>query len=224
MIYRHYIVHLYQRLMVFLLLSAILCTLFSSSVSAAQPGELQGFLDEIQSASDKVAAFSCDFVQERNLALFAEPVLFYGSLSIARPDRLRWEFKKPLPSVLVFSGDQGMRCSGDTPPVHFDLGSDPIMRTVAEQLWLWLGGDYTQLEELYLLEKAGPATLRISPQDDTIAEYIDAVSITFTAVDRQPEKVEIIEPGGDSTVITFHSCVLNNSPPDILFTACGTNE
>ncbi len=181
-------------------------------------------MDEIQSASDKVATFSCDFVQERNLALFAEPVLFYGSLSVARPDRLRWEFSKPLPSVLIFSGDQGIRCSGDTPPVHFDLGSDPIMRTVAEQLWLWLGGDYSKLKDLYLLEKTGPATLRISPQDDTVAEYIDAVFITFSVVDRQPEVVEIREPGGDSTLITFHSCVLNNSPAEILFTTCATND
>jgi outer membrane lipoprotein-sorting protein len=193
-------------------------------LTAAEQDELKIFLDEIQHASDTVNSFSCGFTQERILALFTDPVVFCGSLAIGRPDRLRWEFNQPLPSVLIFSGEQGMRCSGNAPPVRFELGSDPVMQTVAKQLWLWLGGDYTHLEELYILEKAGPSTLLIHPDDDAVAEYIDSVSITFSSEAKQPEKVEIKEPGGDSTIITFHSCAFNNFLPDILFTACETNE
>ena len=204
------------------------CALFLISpvqpAGAADSDELGGFLAEIQAASDQVRSFSAEFDQERRLALFTEPVIFHGSLTVVRPNRLRWEFTSPIPSVLIFSGERGLRCNEKGPPVHFDLGSDPIMRTVAEQLWLWLGGDYSRLNALYLIEKSGPSGLRITPKDHAVSEYIGAVTVTFNTTSKQPEKVEIAEPGGDTTLISFRSYVLNTNTPDILFTLCGTDE
>lgn len=193
-------------------------------VMSAESEELQSFLQEIQAASDQVRSFSSAFVQERRLALFNEPVIFHGSLTVVRPDRLRWEFTSPVPSVLIFSGERGIRCNADAPPVNFDLGSDPIMRTVAEQLWLWLGGDYSRLEFLYKMEKSGPSSLTITPKEEAVTKFINTITITFNKTSRQPEKVEIAEPGGDSTVISFQSYVLNSNTPDVLFTVCGTDE
>ncbi len=206
------------------LLCCFLLVLGAASQAVSSDEELQSFLKEIQDASDEVRSFSSSFVQERKLALFTEPVIFHGSLTVVRPDRLRWEFTSPVPSVLIFSGERGMRCNADAPPVSFDLGSDPIMRTVAEQLWLWLGGDYSRLEFLYNMEKTGPNTLAITPKEEAVAKFITTIAITFNKTARQPEKVEIAEPGGDSTTISFQSYVLNSSTPDILFTVCGTDD
>jgi outer membrane lipoprotein-sorting protein len=191
---------------------------------AAESEELSNFLTEIQASSAKVRSFSSQFVQERRLALFTEPVIFHGSLTVVRPDRLRWEFTAPIPSVLIFRGEQGIRCNDKAPPTHFDLGTDPIMRTVAEQLWLWLGGDYSRLNALYLMEKSGPSALRITPKDLRVLDYINNITITFNTTSRQPEKVEIADPGGDTTIISFSTYVLNGDTPDILFTRCGANE
>ena len=190
--------------------------------AAESEADLQSFLQEIQSASDQVRSFSAKFDQERKLALFAEPVVFHGSLTVARPDRLRWEFTSPVPSVLIFNGERGMRCNEDAPPVHFDLGGDPIMHRVAEQLWLWLGGDYSRLTSMYLMEKSGPSSLTITPRDQAVSQYVGAITITFNKTSKQPEKVEIAEPGGDTTVISFNSYVLNSNTPDVLFNLCGT--
>ena len=208
-----------------ILLWCILLVVGSSRpLIAAESEDLSGFLSEIQTASEKVRSFSSEFVQERRLALFAEPVIFHGSLTVVRPDRLRWEFTAPLPSVLIFRGEQGIRCNDKAPPAHFDLGTDPIMRTVAEQLWLWLGGDYSRLNALYLMEKSGPSALRITPKNQAMLDYISSVTITFNTISRQPEKVEIADPGGDTTIISFTSYVLNGNSPEVLFTRCGTDE
>jgi hypothetical protein len=129
-----------------------------------------------------------------------------------------------VPSVLIFKGEQGIRCNDKAPPAHFDLGTDPIMRTVAEQLWLWLGGDYSRLNALYLMEKSGPSSLRITPKDHKVSDYISSITITFSKDSRQPEMVEIADPGGDTTLISFHSYVMNGDTPEVLFTRCGTDE
>jgi outer membrane lipoprotein-sorting protein len=215
----------FVRLSLSIILWCILLAVSSPQpVVAAESEELSSFLTEIQAATDQVRSFSSEFVQERRLALFTEPVFFHGSLTVVRPDRLRWEFTAPVPSVLIFRGEQGIRCNYKAPPSHFDLGTDPIMRTVAEQLWLWLGGDYSRLNVSYLMEKSGPSSLRITPKDSRVSDYVSSITITFSKTSRQPEKVEIADPGGDTTIISFRSYVLNSNTPEALFTLCGTDE
>lgn len=213
-----------RRHMIALLCCTVLWVLSGQPVLAAESDALSSFLAEIQAASDQVHSFSSAFTQERRLALFTEPVIFHGSLTVVRPDRLRWEFTSPVPSVLIFRGEQGIRCTDKAAPAHFDLGSDPIMRTVAEQLWLWLGGDYSKLNAMYRMEKVGDSSLRITPKEQAMLDYISSITITFSKTSRQPEKVEIVDPGGDTTVMHFHAYVLNGNVSDTLFSSCGTNE
>ncbi len=199
----------------------ILCRLFFFPLSACSSQvDLKDFLGEIQSASDKVTSFSSSFTQERHLALFSKPVIFHGRLTIIRPEKLRWEFVDPLPSVLIFNGEKGMRCDGQSPPTSFQLARDPVMKSVARQLWLWLGGDYSNLNERYIITMKGRNGLIVKPRDKEVGRYIAAVTIFFNMITKQPEQVEITEPGGDFTRIIFHSYKVNVEVPESLFTRC----
>jgi len=191
---------------------------------AATDGDLATFVAEVEAAAADVHSLSCSFVQERHLAIFSQPVVFMGALDLVRPDRLRWEFTDPVPSVLVFDGKKGLRCSDQAEPKYFDLATDPIMRMVAQQLWTWLDGKYGTLAEQYRLELVGPATISIDPKDKQIAEFIDHIVIYFDAASKQPRQVEIVEPGGDFTRIIFSGYRLNPSLQDALFSQCHRNE
>ena len=210
-----------KRVLSFLLVLVFYCFLLCPLTSRADQVELTDFLAEVQAAADQVTSFSSTFTQERHLALFAKPVIFHGRLTIVRPEKLRWEFTDPVPSILVFNGGKGLRCSDQSPPVHFELASDPVMKTVAEQLWLWLGGDYSKIAERYLMEMKGVSGLIITPKEKSIGEYIAEVRIDFNRKTKQPAQVDIMEPGGDFTRIIFNSYTLNTELPDVLFTRCG---
>jgi outer membrane lipoprotein-sorting protein len=191
--------------------------------SFAAEEQLSEFFQEIQNASAKVQSFSCKFVQEKRMALFSEPVIFHGKLTVIRPDRLRWEFTDPVPSALIFNGKSGMRCNDKAPPSQFDLQSDPIMRTVAEQLWLWLGGDYSKLQEKYEMSTKETALI-ITPKDKKAAEYIGSITITFNRESKQPDSVVITESGGDRTEMIFNSYVLNGPIAEDNFNKCKVDE
>ena len=194
-----------------------------SAMAAGDRSELP-LLAEIQAQSAQVQSFSCKFTQERHLALFAKPVLFHGLLSLVRPDHLRWEFIDPIPSVLLLSGDKGVRCNDNAPPVHFDLTSDPVMRLVAEQLWTWLDSNYGKLEQMYRVKQQGDSTLVITPKEQSMADFIATITILFSNESKQPERVEITEPGGDLTRIYFHDYNLNVSLTEKIFVECGIRE
>ena len=197
---------------------------FSKATASTKQNELENFLQEIQDSSDRVHSFTSGFTQEKNLSLFSNPVIFQGRLSIVRPDRLRWEFISPVPSVLILNGEQGLRCNDKAPAEKFKLSADPVMKMVAEQLWFWLGGDYKKLARHHRLEKHDPATLLITPEDQSTANYLETVAIVFDEKTLQPLQVEIREPGGDSTRISFHSSKINMKIPEKLFTQCVSDE
>ena len=201
----------------------VLCLFFMITCivpAHADEKALETFLGRIQEASDKVHSFSCDFTQEKRLALFSAPVLFQGKLYIDHPDKLRWEFISPVHSALLFNGDQGARCDAQMVLERFELSSDPMMKIVAMQLWLWLGGDYQQLDKLYTLDKQDISTLVVTPANKETSEYISSVRIIFDENNLQPLKVEIVEPGGDLTMIAFNNATINRELPIRLFTDC----
>ncbi|WP_457577893.1 LolA family protein [Desulfomarina sp.] len=187
-------------------------------------GDLQPFLEKIQKKANLARSFSADFTQEKILTLFARPVHFKGKLYIVRPDRLRWEFISPVPSALIFRGEEGLKCSDGTPPHHFNLAEDPVMKVVADQLWLWLGGDYMKMADHFTLRKTGNSTLKVIPVDKNIADFISSVTIVFDEKTLQPRKVEITEAGGDLTRIVFYRTVINGRLDEKLFSQCDTDD
>ena len=205
---------------------AIICIVIPvrAGADSGRDGGLDALLLDIQTKSNQFESLTCKFTQERRLSLFNQPVLFHGTLAIIRPDHLRWEFIDPVPSVLIFSGNMGLRCTDNTPPVHFDLASDPIMRMVAEQLWTWLNGNYKKLEDTYTVSLRAPSSLLITPKDHGFAAFIQSIAITFSTESRQPELVEITEPGGDKTIIRFHGFIFNTQLPAATFTQCSSHE
>ncbi|CAG36574.1 outer membrane lipoprotein carrier protein LolA [Desulfotalea psychrophila] len=211
------------------MLKKIILTLFfclvASMALASEEEELNTFLHKIQQTSRQAEAFSTDFIQEKHLAMLNKPVIFRGHLSLIRPDKLRWQFTSPLPSALIFNGEQGMRCDSEGEATPFLLSSDPVMRVVAEQLWNWLGGDYLKLSKLYRLSKMEPASLVIHfDKEGAISKILSRVTIRFNEKSLQPEQVKIVERGGDFTRIFFKNPQLNIPLADDLFSRCDINE
>ncbi len=202
-----------------LLLTVVLSP--ASGIAVEKAMSLDEFLDRVEKESAAIDSFSCDFRQVRHLAIFPTPVEFSGRLILVRPDRLRWEFREPLPSVLVLNGKKGLKCSGEGPVREFSLDNDPVMRMVATQLWAWTSGSYRQLGDVFTFELRPGPVLVMTPLNSGAASFIERIRVVFDPVTFQPVEVEISEPGGeDRTVIHFSGYQHNIRPEDNLFSEC----
>jgi outer membrane lipoprotein-sorting protein len=202
-----------------LILSLVVSPALGLAVEKAMT--LEEFLDRVEKESAAIDSFSSDFRQVRHLAIFPSPVEFSGRLILSRPDRLRWEFREPLPSVLVLNGKKGMKCSGEGPVREFSLDNDPVMRMVSTQLWAWTSGSYRQLGDIFNFELLPGPVLVMTPLNSGAASFIDRIRVLFDPVRFQPLEVEISEPGGeDRTVIHFSAYQHNIRPEDGLFSEC----
>ncbi|MEN8134596.1 MAG: outer membrane lipoprotein carrier protein LolA [Thermodesulfobacteriota bacterium] len=191
-----------------------------SAVAEESSLGLDDFLGRVEENSASISSFSCDFTQVRYLTIFPKPVQFSGRLSLAKPDKLRWEFVEPLPSVLVLNGKKGLKCSEGGPIREFNLDLDPVMRLVAGQLWAWTSGTYRDLKDDFDFELLPGPVLVFSPVTNGAASFISKIRVVFDPDLLQPLSVEIREPGGDRTVISFSGYQRDVDLPAALFTEC----
>ena len=203
------------------------CALGFSILFAAETvkaDELSSLLQKVEEKAASVSAFSCAFRQERRLALFSKPVVFRGDLTIVRPDRLRWEFVRPVPSVLIVNGTRGLRCSGTADPQKFELSGNPVMRTVFEQLWAWMNGEYRRMQEAYDITMTPPQSTGIvlTPREQAMAGVIAEIKILFDPLSLQPVHVEIQEVSGDTTLLDFTDYNLAPSIDEDFFEQCSS--
>jgi len=203
----------------FLIMTILLSAPFCRA-SSDDEKELKTLLNQIETASAAIDSFTCQFEQKRYISILSKAISFYGSLAIDRPDKLRWQIDKPLPSVLVLNGKEGLQCSGRQPPRHFNTLDDPIMKTVAKQLWSWLSGNYQNLTQEYSISLNGEHSIKLTPLAPKTAQIIAKITVFFEPVDLQPAKVEILEASGDRTEIFFSSYLLNTSLTEGLFRKC----
>ena len=213
----------------FWLCQAILClALFIVTVANSSANEtetkgeasLEKLLTDIQQRVSNTITVQCGFEQERNLSVFAQPILFTGKMELVRPGKLRWENITPIPSVLIFAGDKGIRCNDDAEPVHFELEKDPIMKMVAEQIWTWVDGNYAQMKNKYDISLTKEMSLQMVPNSGQFADIIKSVTVEFDKQSLQPQTIHVLEAEGDSTTIRFTNYRLNEPVADILFSTC----
>lgn len=214
-----------KRLIITYFILIFLITLSASAdPSIEKKNNLAPFIEEIRKKSQQIHTLHCHFTQEKDLSVFAKPIVFKGILVLQRPDKLRWEFTAPVPSALLFNGNQGQRCDENNRVDRFAIDSDPAMKVVASQLLSWLNGEYNTLQNSYSFSLQEPGVLLLKPLQKQAKEYIDSVTIHFENDNLQPQSVLIKEEDGDSTHIIFSNHQFNPSLPPSTFRQCKTIE
>lgn len=201
----------------------LLLLLLFLTVLPCQGGEtdpLDLLLEKIETRVAVTKTVQADFSQKRFLKIFIKPVTFQGKLILQRPDKLRWENISPIPSVMIFSADKGIRCNSDAAPVYFDLQTDPIMKMVAQQIWAWADSSYSRLKGQYSIQMLEPTVILLKPQEEKMAAAIESIQVRFHETTLQPEEITIFEPHNDKTVIRFSNYLLNQTIEESRFTTC----
>ena len=189
-----------------LLLTSFLALLLCVSPYSAQATELAPLLAELKLAAAKTETLSSRFVQEKQLAIFAEKLLSQGRFVYRKPDRLRWELLNPVDSGFVLNGNSGKRWNSlSQEQESFSVASDPIMGMIAQQLLAWARVDLDWLQNRYRMElqTSAPVRLRLYPLDAGEAGFIDHLEILFADDHRHVAEVLMVEQEGDSTLLRF---------------------
>ena len=166
-------------------------------------GALDKAIADVGRARASLKTMSGPFTQERTIGLLAAKVRSTGTLTLVRPDRLRWELASPDDVIYWVTGD-GLAYRSKRGEGHTGPGAGRLAAAL-DDLRTVLAGDLRQLLARY--------DMRVVSTDPELAfealphpgTKLPVQRITFAlAADKvSPTRVEIVEGPRDKTIITF---------------------
>jgi hypothetical protein len=178
------------------------------------PERLDVALRDIAQARAGVTTLTGPFTQERKIGLLAAKVRSTGTLTLVRPDRLRWELAPPDEAVYWILPD-GLAYKSKTGQGRIEATSDKVVAAL-DDLRILLGGDLTRLRARYDLSGAcngsDPIVFSAVPK---AGQVTSASKIVFTLAPDlvSPKSAVLLFGPRDQTEISF-GVMQKNVPVD----------
>jgi hypothetical protein len=144
------------------------------------------------------------YSEVRRIAALRQPLALSGNLYYSRPARVEKHQILPFREVIRIDQEElTVERGGKTRTIA--LAGAPLIAALVESLRATLAGDGAELERLFTVRVEGARerwALKLTPRDTEVAGIIDRISINGSG--SRVSRIEILEPSGDSSVMTIH--------------------
>jgi len=166
----------------------------------------------LEEAFGDIQSVKAEFLQKRHLRILTGPLLSEGRFFFHASGSLRWEYLRPIRSVMLQKGEV-VRL------FHFSEGAwKPEMtravearRMVLAEISQWLQGRFDESQAFRHAYSAGPPGRILLTPGEGISRFIDRIEIVLSERPGVIDRVEIAEPGDSRTVIEFRNVEINSS-------------
>jgi outer membrane lipoprotein-sorting protein len=159
----------------------------------------------------RIQTISADFVQKKFMKILSKPLVSEGKFYFAAPSSIRWEYSKPLKSVVI-SGEGTTRryiASGGK-MMEDKTGGAQAMKIVLDEVAGWMSGKFTSNPSFTATLREGSSTvITLTPVGKGMAGMIERIEITISRKDMSVKSVRIIESASAETRIDFQHVVIN---------------
>jgi len=176
------------------------------------------FRNQFAEESAKVMTIASDFTQEKMLVALTEKITSHGKFWYKRSNKVRIEYQRPFSYLMVINGDK-LTVRDDQKQSQVNVKSNKLFQQINKimincvQGTIFESADFTsrafENEKRYLLE--------MTPVSKTLKNFFQTIVLVVEKSDYTVVSIEMNEPGGDKTTITFDNKVLNGNVPEQLF-------
>jgi hypothetical protein len=168
--------------------------------------------------SVRLRSVQADFTQEKHLKILARPLVSQGIFAFQTPQSLRWEYLRPLHSILLLHEGQIRKLIEREGGYEQDNGAGiDAMRVVLQDIGSWLDGRFTD-NPLFLVTRAGERTVVLTPKEQGLQAVISRIELQLGREEGVMEQVTIFEGPESFTQLRFTNTVLNREIPAGTFT------
>ncbi|TSA29726.1 MAG: outer membrane lipoprotein carrier protein LolA [Bacteroidetes bacterium] len=172
----------------------------------------------VAEAARTTNTISSDFTQEKEMTILKDRILTSGKFFFKKEQQLRWEYTHPFSYTIVIRDDEiTIRDEGEVRSFNTQAN-----RVFAEVNRIIIGSvrgtllDDTGFKASYT-QSNGNYIVRLTPLLVTLQESLQEIVIYFSKADFTVDKLELFEPAGDFTRITFSTKKLNQPLSNEIF-------
>ena len=180
--------------------------------------DLTTFKKTFTSESARVMTITSDFTQEKILSALTEKITSTGKFWFKRNNRVRIEYLKPFSYLMIMNADKiHVRDNQKENTINVKSNKvfqqvnrimiDCVQGTILESKYFSTKG--SENEKVYLLE--------MTPASKSLRDFFQTILLKVDKRDYSVNTIEMNEPGGDQTIISFHNKKLNEQVGDAVF-------
>ena len=173
--------------------------------------------DQIKNAAGQVNTVRCDFIQEKHMKIFANPLVSKGVLYFKVPGSLRWEYISPIRSILLMHNGKTkrfiMRKGGFIEDSSANLQA---MGFVLKEITMWLNGRFDENPQFTATLEAGHKILLL-PKEKSFSMMIQKIELILSDRPGIIKSVIIYESDNSFTKLVFKKSILNDKIDDSMF-------
>jgi len=180
--------------------SALLLAWPLSAAAQEEPWDFARLMAQLA----QVQATQARYSEVRRVAVLQKPLQLSGTLLYERPALIEKRQILPFSEVIRVDGNW-LTVEREGKTRRIALLNEPLVAALVESLRATLAGDGAELERLYSVRVGGTRqrwTLALIPREIEVAGVVKSIGIAGSG--SRIVRLEILEPGGDGSVMTIH--------------------
>jgi len=167
--------------------------------------------EQLRKDSADIQTIQASFVQKKFMKILTKPLVSEGRFYYVTPDSFRWEYLKPLRSVvIVHKGETRRYTASGGKMIEDKSGGAQAMKIVLSEVTGWMSGKFDQNPSFTATLKEGTNTLiTLSPAGKSMTGMIEKIEITISKKAATVKSVKIIESANAATRIDFTNVEIN---------------
>lgn len=202
------------------LLIAGLPIISASQDKPMNPTTIESVKNHIREAAVKTRTISCDFTQEKVMSMIAEKIVSRGKFYLKKEKMLRWEYLQPFSYLIIIKNDQ-ILVRDESRVNRFSVQSNKVFLEINRVILGSIQGTLLDDEKNFsatFSENPTTWTVRLKTLAPGLKESLSEIVLHFDKKDYTVTRLEMNEPGGDFTKISFTARKLNQPISDEMFT------
>jgi outer membrane lipoprotein-sorting protein len=202
---------------------SFLCTVVSVEVIAQYTGykpvtSVSQAKSAFTSGAAKINSLSSTFKQEKILTALEEKIVSNGDFHFKRPDKLRIEYTAPYAYLLVMNGDKIM-VKDEQNVNQINTKSNKLFQQVNRIMIDCIKGTILDSKDfsVTLFEDGSNYLVELTPVSRAMRDFFATIVLIVEKDDYSVKRIEMNEPAGDRTIMTFHKKEINTPLPDAVF-------
>ena len=176
------------------------------------------FKEQFSAASLKTNSLKSDFVQEKNLSMLSEKIVSKGKFWFKKSNKVRMEYNHPFQYLMIINQDKVYIKDGQKEN-KMSSKSNKLFQQINRIMVDCMQGTALNNTDFKtrLFEGKSAYLVELTPVVKGMREMFKTITVYVDKKDFSVMNLEMLELGGDNTVIRFINKELNTTLADTLF-------
>ena len=193
------------------------CRIFATSSNDSfyelHSGERQKIMEKMKSLQKNIHAISASVIQEKKLSALKKKVTIEGTVTMSKPNMIRWDITKPEKSLTVIDGETMTVYHPEVKEAQiYNISENFIASNTMSFFATAMGGDLSEMEKKFIVnvfQKDEEIIFKLVPLSKIAGRYLSSIMIYYDERSGLPKGFDVTTPKGDRTIIRLSNIKIN---------------